>query len=209
VFAIDLRSYRGPNTTNRQTLASAATAHGGPQQLAWLKRALRSSTAVWKVIASDLPIGLIVRDGDTAFEAIANADGGPPLGRELEIADLLLFLQQERVRNVVWITGDVHYAAAHHYDPQRARFKAFDAFWEFVAGPLHAGTFGPNELDGTFGPEVRFASVTAGAPPNRGPNDGLQFFGFSRISSRTKVMTVELRNLSGEKIYEVELEPTL
>jgi alkaline phosphatase D len=209
VFAIDLRSYRGPNTTNRQTLASAATAHGGPQQLAWLKRALRSSTAVWKVIASDLPIGLIVRDGDTAFEAIANADGGPPLGRELEIADLLLFLQQERVRNVVWITGDVHYAAAHHYDPQRARFKAFDAFWEFVAGPLHAGTFGPNELDGTFGPEVRFASVTAGAPPNRGPNDGLQFFGFSRISSRTKVMTVELRNLGGEKIYEVELEPTL
>ena len=24
------------------------------------------------------------------------------------------------------------------------------------AGPLHAGTFGPNELDNTFGPEVKF-----------------------------------------------------
>ena len=71
-------------------------------------------------------------------------------------------MQQERIRNVIWVTGDVHYAAAHHYDPQRARFKEFDPFWEFVAGPLHAGTFGPNELDGTFGPEVRFASVQAG-----------------------------------------------
>ena len=24
--------------------------------------------------------------------------------------------------------------------------------WEFVSGPIHAGTFGPNELDDTFGP---------------------------------------------------------
>ena len=70
----------------------------------------------------------------------------------------------ERIRNVVWVTGDVHYAAAHHYDPQRARFKEFDPFWEFVAGPLHAGTFGPNDLDGTFGPELRFSSVKPGSP---------------------------------------------
>jgi alkaline phosphatase D len=207
VFAIDLRSYRGPNTTNRQTTAGAATAHAGPQQLAWLKRALRSSTALWKVIASDLPIGLIVRDGETAFEAIANADGGPPLGRELEIADLLLFMRQERIRNVVWITGDVHYAAAHYYDPERARFKDCDAFWEFVAGPLHAGTFGPNDLDGTFGPEVRFNSVERGAPAGRGPAAGLQFFGLARISADTRVMTVELKNLAAETIYTVDLQP--
>ena len=44
---------------------------------------------------------------------------------------------------MVWITGDVHYAAAHHYHPERARFTDFDPFWEFVAGPPHAGTFGP------------------------------------------------------------------
>ena len=84
----------------------------------------------------------------------------------------------------------MHYAAAHHYDPERARFKEFDPFWEFVAGPLHAGTFGPSELDETFGPEVKFASVKAGSPGNRPPSDGLQFFGFVRIAARTKVMTV-------------------
>ena len=208
VFAIDLRTYRGPNTANRQASPDAETVHAGAQQLAWLKQALRSSRAVWKVIASDLPIGLVVRDGPTAFEAIANGDAGSPLGREFEIADLLRYMRRERLRNVVWVTGDVHYATAHHYDPQRAQFKDFDPFWEFVAGPLHAGTFGPADLDGTFGPEVRFSSVKPGSPGNRPPSDGLQFFGFTRISTQTKVMTVELRNLAGETIYKVDLEPT-
>ena len=101
----------------------------------------------------------------------------------------------------------MHYASAHHYDPQRARFKDFDPFWEFVAGPLHAGTFGPNDLDGTFGPEVRFSSVKPGAPGNRPPSDGQQFFGLTRIAAKTRVMTVELRNLAGETIYTVELPP--
>ena len=208
VFAIDLRTYRGPNTSNRQSAPNSETVHAGAQQLAWLKRALRSSNATWKVIASDLPIGLIVRDG-TSFEAIANADDGPPLGRELEIAELLRFMQEQRIRNVIWVTGDVHYASAHHYDPERARFKQFDPFWEFVAGPLHAGTFGPSTLDNTFGPETRFSSVERGAPGNRPPSDGLQFFGNVRISGKTRVMTVELRNLAGETIYGVDLEPDL
>ena len=208
VFAIDLRTYRGPNTSNRQASAGADTVHAGARQLAWLKRALSASRAAWKVIASDLPDRPRgPRRHRATFEAIANAEPGSPLGRELEIADLLRYIRQQRIRNVVWITGDVHYAAAHHYDPQRAQFKDFDPFWEFVAGPLHAGTYGPNELDATFGPEVRFASVKPGSPGNRPPSDGLQFFGFTKIAAKTKVMTVELRNLAGETIYEVDLEP--
>lgn len=76
--------------------------------------------------------------------------------RELEIADLLRFVQRAEVRNTVWLTADVHYCAAHHYSPERAAFKDFAPFWEFVAGPLNAGSFGPNALDGTFGPQVMF-----------------------------------------------------
>ena len=201
VFGLDLRTYRAPNSPNRQPTPGAATVHAGAQQIAWLKRALQSSRATWKVIASDLPIGLVVRDSETTFEAIANGDAGSPLGRELEIADLLRFIHERRIRNVVWVTGDVHYAAAHHYDPERARFKDFDPFWEFVAGPMNAGTFGPAPLDDTFGPAQRFSSVPAGSPANRPPSDGLQFFGLLRISGKSRVMTVELRNLAGERIY--------
>src|SRR3954466_457183 len=34
----------------------------GPDQLLWLKRALLSSRATWKVIASDMPLSIIVYD---------------------------------------------------------------------------------------------------------------------------------------------------
>jgi alkaline phosphatase D len=206
VFALDLRTYRAANSAYRQPVAGPATVHAGPQQIAWLKRALQASKATWKVIASDLPIGLVVPDGKNVYEAIANGDAGVPLGRELEIADLLGFMQQRRIRNVVWVTADVHYAAAHHYDPERARFKSFDPFWEFVAGPLNAGTFGPTPLDATFGPEQRFIGIPPGMQPNRPPSEGFQFFGLVKISAKTKVMTVELRNLAGNVIYSVDLD---
>ena len=207
VFALDMRSYRGPNGDNRETRLDERSALLGPSQLANLKRSLRASHAVWKVIASDMPIGLVVGDGPGRYEAVANDDPGAPSGRELEIADLLSYIKRERISNIIWITGDVHYAAAHHYDPARARFTEFAPFWEFVAGPLHAGTFGPNALDPTFGPELRFLSIPDGMKPNRPPWDGLQFFGLLRIDAKSRVLTAELRNLAGEKLYAVEVQP--
>jgi alkaline phosphatase D len=206
VFALDLRSDRGPNTANRQEMAGDDTPILGARQLAWLKERLRASPATWKVVACDMPIGLVVTDGPERFEAVAQGNG-PPLGREMEIADLLRFLRDLQVRNVVWLTGDVHYAAAHHYDPVRARFKDFHPFWEFVAGPLHAGTFGPGPLDDTFGPEVRFLGIPAGMKPNRPPSEGLQFFGTGRIDAKTEVLTVSLHNLTGDALWSVALPP--
>ena len=129
-------------------------------------------------MATDMPLGLIVRDGERdgqpAFEAWANGEG-PPLGRELELAELLSFIRTHGIRNVVWITADVHYAAALHYDPSRAVTKDFLPFWEFVAGPLHAGNFGPNAIDPTFGPEVKYQSAQPGGPQNRPPSEGYQY----------------------------------
>ena len=207
VFALDLRSYRGPNSPNRQAVLDERSALMGGTELAWLKAQLAASRATWKVIASDLPLGLVVPDGPTDFEAFANADSGSPLGRELEVADLLRFVKAQRIRNTVWITADVHYCAAHHYDPSRARFTDFDPFWEFVAGPLHAGTFGPNALDATFGPEVKFTGVPPGMKPNRPPSDGLQFFGALRVDARTHTLTASLHDLSGKSLYTVQLPP--
>ena len=207
IFALDLRSYRGANSANRQASLSPESAIFGADQLASFKARLASSRATWKVIASDMPIGLIVGDGADRFEAFANGDPGPPLGRELEVADLLRFIRDRRIRNVVWITGDVHYCAAHHYHPSRARFTEFSPFWEFVAGPLHAGTFGPNTLDPTFGPEAKFNGVPKGLKGNRPPSEGYQFFGTMKIDSRTRAMTVGLHNLAGDSLYTVELPP--
>jgi alkaline phosphatase D len=205
VFALDLRTYRGPNTLNQQSARTAESQLAGSAQIEWLMHAVAASQATWKVVASDLPIGLIVRDGSN-FEAVANGDG-VPRGRELEIADLLRFLRHRNVRNVVWVTADVHYAAAHHYEPERARFQDFLPFWEFVAGPLHAGTGAPAALDDTFGPVVRFNGVPAGLKTYPGPSGGLQFFGRVRIAASTRRMTVELRNLAGDTVHSTDLDP--
>ena len=209
VFVLDMRSYRGGNSYNRQTELSAESAFLGTQQLAWLKHALRTSTAVWKVIAADMPLGLQIADGKdsagrTRFENLANGDG-PPLGRELELADLLSFMQAQAIHNVVWLTADVHYCAAHEYAPERAQFKQFDAFWEFVAGPLNAGSFGPAALDDTFGPRVAFHKP----PPaqNSSPFAGFQFFGQVDIDARTAGMTVQLKDLNGAVVHTTQLQP--
>jgi alkaline phosphatase D len=76
-----------------------------------------------------------------------------------------------------------------------------------VAGPLNAGTFGPNELDNTFGPQVKFNSLPEGTEPNRPPSEGLQFFGMVKIDGDSEVMTVSLHNLAGDILYSVDLPP--
>ncbi len=206
LFLLDQRTYRGPNSVNSQPEQTPEAALMGAEQLAWLKASLLASRATWKVICADMPIGLIVGDGPGVFENGANGDG-PAVGRELEYAELFRFVKHNQIHNLVWLTADVHYAAAHRYDPYEAQFTEFLPFWEFVAGPLNAGTFGPNPLDNTFGPKVEFASVPAGMKPNRPPVDGKQYFGTVRIEPTADVMTVELCDLNGKSLYSVELIP--
>jgi alkaline phosphatase D len=207
IFALDLRSYRGPNSENRQAALDDRARIFGASQLGALKARLAASRATWKVIASDMPIGVAVPDRPSFYDAIANDEPGAPRGREQEIADLLRFIKERRIRNTVWVTADVHYCAAHHYDPVRATFTRFDAFWEFVAGPLNAGTFAPGTLDATFGPELKFAGTSASTKPNRPPSEGLQFFGTLTIDARTRALAVKLHNLAGKVLYAIDLPP--
>ena len=105
------------------------------------------------------------------------------------------------------MTADVHYASATYYNPVRARLTVFDPFWEFVAGPINAGTFGPGDIDQTFGPEVRFKSVPDGMKQNRPPSEGMQYFGCISIDGATEVMAVTLHDLRGDVIFAVNLDP--
>jgi phosphodiesterase/alkaline phosphatase D-like protein len=62
--------------------------------------------------------------------------------------------------------------------------KDFAPFWEFVAGPLNAGSFGPNTTDSTFGPQVLFAKAPPTGQANLSPFAGLQFFGEVNIDKK-------------------------
>lgn len=201
VFALDMRSHKGANTDGMETKETPLL---GEEQLRWLVRGLRASKATWKVIGNDLPLGLIVPDGK-AQESISNADDGAPLGRELELARLLKAIKDHDIKNVVFVTGDVHYCAAHHYSPDRAAFTDFKPFWEFVAGPINAGSFGPNKLDATFGPRVDFQQA---GPPMGSPRSGdHQYFGHVAVMGDGSEFTVRLINANGAVQYTRTLAP--
>ena len=211
VFFLDLRSYRGPNGASMEEEMNPASRILGEQQVAWLKRELANSSATWKVIASDMPLGLIVWDNwseKAGAEAVANGDHGAPKGRELEFADLLRYINVADIDNIVFLTADVHYTAAHYYNPNKAQFQDFKPFWEFVSGPIHAGTFGPNDLDMTFGPEVKYVKApTAEQGANLPPSMGLQFFGIVEIDGATEQFTVRLMDRDDVELYSVTLDP--
>jgi len=205
VFVLDMRSYRDANSPDTQP-GEAAPDGGilGTRQARWLVDQLTQSQAVWKVVQSDMPIGLVVPDGPVNIEAVAQGDAGVPLGRERQIAWILREMQRRGIRNTIWVTADVHYTAAIQYDPARAAFTDFDPFWEFVSGPMHAGAFGPNALDATFGPQVAFQAVPP--RPNTSPLEGYQFFGEVEIDGASRALTVSLRDLTGAALWSTTLE---
>ncbi|MFC9734913.1 alkaline phosphatase D family protein [Streptomyces roseolus] len=205
VFVLDMRSYRNANSPGRQ--ADDTTGILGAEQLAWLKRELSASRAVWKVLAADMPIGLVVPDGAAAFEAIAQGDPGAPLGRELQIAELLRFVKHRRITGTVWLTADVHHTSAQHYAPERAAFQDFAPFWEFVSGPLAAGGFPASRLDGTFGPERVF--VRAPERANVSPMESPQYFGEVDIDGGSGELTVRLRADDDAVLFTKVLRPGL
>ncbi|MFJ6851123.1 alkaline phosphatase D family protein [Streptomyces sp. NPDC091271] len=203
LFVLDMRSFRNANSPGRQP--DDAQGILGTEQLRWLKRELSRSRAVWKVIAADMPLGLVVPDGATDFEAVAQGDPGAPLGRELQIAELLRYIKHRRITGTVWLTADVHYTSAQHYAPERAAFKDFAPFWEFVSGPLAAGSFPANALDGTFGPERVF--VRAPDRQNVSPMEQPQFFGEVDIDGGSGELTVRLRAQGGTVLFSKVLQP--
>jgi len=204
VFLLDARTYRAANGRGDEPAPAPATAMLGDAQLGWLERELVASRALWKVIACDQPLGLVIPD-DGMIEGFAQGQGSPPAGRELEIARLLAALHRRRIANVLFITADVHYAAAHLYHPEAARFAPFTPFHELVAGPLHAGGFGPNALDPTFGPTLLYQR--APPAPNPAPWDGYLSFGRIHIAARTGLLEATLHGGDGELLYRLVIPP--
>ncbi len=205
VFLLDGRSFRTPNQPEPEHERFL-----GEAQLAWLTEGVSTSRATWKVVASPMPLGLVVaeprRGGGIAFDGIASTKGSAPAGREQEIAHFLAKLHERRVENLVWLGADVHYACVQRFDPARAAFRAFTPFHELVAGPIHASSFPQKPLDETFGPEVLFSNAgpsTFGSPAD--PRS--QTFGLARVEGRTGTLIVGFVDGTGRTIHELSLRP--
>lgn len=201
VFCLDQRTFRD---TNADAAGEGPSAMLGEAQTDWLIREVTASRATWKVISVDQPLSLGAKNVDD-LDGFGNNDHGRPRGREHELARVLSAFRAAGVRNVVWITADVHFTAAHHYSPDRAVFTDFDPFWEFVAGPIASSAFEVKEVDRTFGAYQHFAKGGT-APSRRAPRPDLTFIGHGSIAADGR-LRVELRDATGEVLWATDLEP--
>ncbi|MCB1935915.1 MAG: alkaline phosphatase D family protein [Nitrosomonas sp.] len=202
LFLLDERSYRDANPDNYDPNGIEML---GQEQLAWLKEALMNSQATWKIISTHDPLSIVT--GGIDDRDAWGQDDPAVLGREVQLAGILKFIKDHDIRNVVFLTADVHYTAAISYDPSIATFKDFNPFWEFVIGPINAGAFGSGNLDASFGPQYEYlrAPSTEGIGQNT-PPPHLQSFGLIDIAENGD-LTVKLIDITGEVLFEKIFSP--
>ncbi|THI84835.1 MAG: hypothetical protein CAF41_011300 [Nitrospira sp. CG24A] len=131
VFILDTRQYRSRNADQD----GPAKTMLGEQQLQWLLSGLTESTAIWKVIVTSVPLSISKGGGAGAPGNDGWAGGADGTGFERERRVIVDCILGRRVKNVVFLAGDVHYVQANAYDPNG---DGIADFHEFVAGPLSA-----------------------------------------------------------------------
>ena len=156
IFFPDYRSYRDPNPGNDD---EDGIAMFGRVQLDWMKKSLKESTATWKIISSHDPFGIVT--GGNGDRDSFGQEQPRILGREVELKELLAFIHDEGITGVVSLTSDVHFTAHVNMHPDRAEgnFTDFTPLDEFVIGPIHAGSFGPNYMDTSFGAQYMYGKL--------------------------------------------------
>jgi alkaline phosphatase D len=162
LFIIDGRSYRSQNhladtpDSNKTML--------GKEQLQWLKQELSNSNATWKVISSDVPISIPTGSNASILGRDGWANGNETnnysyyTGFESELVDLLGFIDEQDIKNIVFITTDVHFPAFIRYNFDLNNDGNMTEIHELVSGPLSAFRLGVPfpMLDETFNPTLLY-----------------------------------------------------
>ena len=178
----------------------------GDAQVAWLERALAASTATWKVIACRHAAGPgRARCGRPASRRWPTATPARRSAASSRSRGLLKFIKDRAIRNVVWITADVHYCAAHHYRPSARRLHRVRS----VLGVRRRAAARRHLRPERAGRDVR----PGGEVPRHPAGDEAEPAAERAASSssaaaasmrRTGALTMKLHNVNGE-IYSVEL----
>ncbi len=133
MFILDTRQYRSRNTDQD----GPAKTMLGEKQLQWLLSGIAESSATWKVIVTSVPLS-ISKGGRAGGPGNDGWAGGPGIpGFEWERQVIVDHILGRRVKNVVFLAGDVHHVQANAYDPNG---DGTPDFHEFVAGPLSAAS---------------------------------------------------------------------
>ncbi len=128
LFILDTRQYRSRNVDRDGPDKTML----GAEQMQWLIEGLTHSSATWKVIATSVPLS-VPKGGLGYSDGWAAGPDAPGFERERQV--IVHAILSRKIRNVVFLAGDVHYVQANAYDPDA---DGVIDFHEFVAGPLSA-----------------------------------------------------------------------
>ncbi|MCA9642811.1 MAG: alkaline phosphatase D family protein [Polyangiaceae bacterium] len=210
LFFLDTRQYRSvaslPGADPKKSML-------GPEQLEWLIESLRKSDATWKLIVNSVPIAI-----PTGWPPDGPRDGwanfGGPTGYEVEFSRLVAVLPELKPANVVFLTTDVHFAAAYVYRPFAKEGVAAEgassqfSFLELVSGPLSAGLFPKLVYDDSFGAERLFIHAPLDGEPAGHFDKALGWYNYAVVDVDPRGnINVTYKDAKGRLIQELELEP--
>ena len=187
LIVLDTRQYRSPNAAPDGPGKTML----GPAQREWLLDRVARSDAVWKLVVSSVPLsvgtGRIVRDS-WANSLNPLVPVGDHTGFEHELLEIVHGLAARKVRNLVWLTADVHFPAVLRLAPLPGL-----VFHELIAGPLQAGHGYPRWFDRTLSPTRLFA------------DGGFDNFGEIRLDAAG--LTVRIIDTDGRERFGTTLLP--
>jgi len=197
-FILDTRSYRDPNINfDPSPVTLVPKTMLGAAQKQWLKDGLTNSTATWKFVITSVPLSY-----PTGFPQpqIDGRDGWANFteqsGYETELGELIAFIEGHGIKNVIFLTADVHWPFVMGYDPDR---DGTADFYEFGSGPISALTLAPEPIpDPTFNPTVLYAEGTF--------QGDLFNFGALAIGEDGK-LTYRVIDRAGKEHYTLTLDP--
>jgi alkaline phosphatase D len=185
LFLLDTRQYRSINAQDDGPDKTML----GPTQLRWFLDGIIASTATWKVLVSGVPLSALtgrILTGHDGWGGSSVADGFTT-----ELRTIVSTLQTKRIRNVVWLSTDIHVARFFAYDPNN---DGRPDFYEFISGPLSAITGNLDPFDQTFHPTVLYEET------------GFFNFGVVRVKGKDGALTVEIRDQEGKAHHALTLK---
>lgn len=175
LFVLDARQYRDRNDLDDTGVLPKSLL--GAAQRRWLIESVATSTATWKLIASSVPIAIPTGwPQEAGRDGWASGDGAD--GFERELYAIFEAWARAGVRNVVFLSADVHFATGFELKPlpEAPNFVVH----EWIVGPLSAGIYPNDVIDPTFS-----ASRTYWHAPDKPPtslDQALNFYNFGEVN---------------------------
>jgi alkaline phosphatase D len=167
----------------------------GARQYAAFTRAIRRSTATWKVVVNEVPMQQYYVLPYDRWEGYAT-----------ERERLLRFLQRN-VRNVVFLTTDTHANLVNEIRYRTLGAVEGTGMWEVVTGPVATNTF-EKEIDEFLGAPGTADAVYAfflKPPPPQGLGmrcAALDTYSYAQVTVTARTFTVRLKDARGQAVRE-------